>query len=92
MKTSILVVAALAIMQAVTLADSWLKPKFLIAGSEKDLDSVVQMSVDGDRQAVEQLLLDGTIALSPAKRLPLFLTGRGIYERESRVPVQGKSR
>jgi hypothetical protein len=67
------------------------KPKSLIAGSEKDLDSVVQMSVDGDRQAVEQLLLDGTIALSPAKRLPIFLTGGEFMSGKVEFRFKGKT-
>ncbi len=75
MKPTMLVLAAMAVMQAVSLADSWLKPKSLIAGSEKDLDSVVQMSVDGDRHAIAELLMQGIVAISPAKRLPIFMTG-----------------
>jgi hypothetical protein len=75
---TIAAIAVTALMQAPSFAGTWLKPESLIAVSEKDLDSVIQiLLVDKDAKAADQLMADGKVRESASKRQEIVQTNRG---------------
>jgi hypothetical protein len=77
MKTMAILVA-IVLMQASSLAGTWLKPESLFAVSEKDLDAVLKMLVvDKDTEAAAQMMAEGKVMESASKRQAIIQTNLG---------------
>jgi hypothetical protein len=88
MKTMAILVA-IVLMQASSLAGTWLKPESLFAVSEKDLDAVLKMLVvDKDTEAAAQMMAEGKVMESASKRQAIIQTNLGFWESPNKHESQ----
>jgi hypothetical protein len=77
LKTFLVAVAATILMQASALAGMWLKPGSVFTASKEDLEHIIQLVVNHDKQAANEMVTEGKVLIAAQTRKKIFQTNKG---------------